>query len=288
MTSRSKKVLLICLGVLFLMTSVVIGIILYILAGIFDSTPSPIASRLPDPASLESAVKKLEATINLDNKDSALNLENLGLKNLKPEDLDSENLDLAKVMQNIDLSKAMQVLSNPDTLTGKITLNGKEINALIDAAFTKEQVSKTDNKNFKNRIYDAWFKDGRFTVKLTIKSNVPTPFGSYYNVEVVFIPQVLNHHLKLELCSAKIGEYPIPAEKLKPFIDQELAQFEQTDNGQQLLDFIKSLKIDKNSAELKYDLRNLSGFLLDKLPELQKISNSDNKSAEIIQLINKQ
>ena len=288
MTSRSKKILLICFGVLFLITSVVIGIILYILAGIFDSTPPPIASRLPDPASLESAVKKLEATINLNNTNSPLNLENLGLKNLKPEDLDSENLDLAKVMQNIDLSKAMQVLSNPDTLTGKITLNRKEINALIDAVFTEEQTRTTDNKTFKNRIYDAWFKDGRFTLKLTVKSETPTPFGSYCNIEVVFIPQVLEHHLKLDLCSAKIGEYNIPTERVKPFINEELAQFEQTDNGQQLLGFIKSLTVSNNSAELEYDLRNLSGFLLDKLPELQKISNSDNKSEEIIRMINKQ
>jgi len=265
------RILLGCLGIFLLVSALIIASACYVLASIFDYKPASIVTRIPDPQALESAIKKLEATINPGNKDSGIDLDSLGLGNVNLEELDPDNLDIGKLVQNIDFDKALKTLSTPGALTGTLALTGDEVNALIDAAFTADNVAELQDESRDVRLYDAKFADGHFSAKLSLRSKVPTPFGRYCNVEVEFIPQIINHHIKLDLLKGVVGAYEIPVSMLKDTLDGELEVLEKTEDGKQILAVARSLKVDKNKVELKYDLQQLSTILLDKLPELQNL-----------------
>ncbi len=291
MKSKTKKILLGCFGLIFIMICTLIGVSLYLCASIFDETPGVPVTRIPDSKQLQSATNKIQATLNLENKEDGVSnniAESMGIDTKSLENIDVENLDFGELLKNVDLSKAMEALSQPGALSGTLKFTKGEVNALIDAALSANQlnielnIASGKEKNVK--VYDASFQDGRFIVKLSVDSKISTPFGKYCNLEIVFTPQVIDHHLKLDLYSTKVGSVSLPVSYYKKSIDRELELYDQSNDGKTLLSILTSLKIDNEGVELKYDLQKLSVFALEKLPEIQKINSSSNKSEAILEL----
>lgn len=303
--SKKKKILLGCLSLILIVLLASIGIILYVLATIFDDKPAKTVIKIPDPEALQSATEKLAKTLggeglmsgNSSLEDLALNspglggntnledidLNSLGLGNLESGNIDLnnlenlENLDLQELLKKIDVGKVLNVLSKPGTLT----LNKAEVNALIASGFTADAVGDFQDPN-QPRIYDAWFDNGRFTIKLTFDSKIYTPFGSYCNIQVTFVPQVIEHHLKLDIYSAKIGDFSSPVSYLKGIIDSQLLIYEKSEDGKKLLKLIQGLKVDEDKVVLQYDFQELSLFLLEQQDNMQLLNNSSDISPEEI------
>ena len=291
MKSKTKKILLGCFGLIFIMFCSVIGIFLYIFSGIFDEVPGKLVVRLPDYQQLQSATDKIQVTLNLENNNEGVanNLaESIGLDTKSLENTDIENLDFGELLKKVDLAKAMEALSQPGALNGTLMFTKGEVNAFIDAALSAHQVNMEMSDSSANeepvKIYDAFFKDGRFTVKFSVDSKMNTPFGKYCNIEVVFTPQVIDHHLKLDLYSTKVGSISLPVSSFESMINNQLSVYEQSEDGKTLLSIITSLKIEEESFELKYDLQKLSVFALEKLPQIKQISSSPDKTEAIMEL----
>ena len=284
--SKKKKILLGCLTVVLVFILVLVGTILYVMASVFDEKPAPSVVKIPDVKALESATQKLLKTLGVERVMSGnTNIEDLDLNSLGLGDLDLGNIDLNNVedldfgelIKKIDVGKALGVLSKP----GSLTLSKGEVNALIATAFSADKVGNFQESR-ETKVYDAWFDNGRFTIKLTLDSKIPTPFGSYCDIQIVFVPQVIDHHLKLDLYSAKIGTISCPVSYFKDLIDTQLLIYEQSDEGKQILEMIDSLEIDEDKVVLEYNFQSLSMFILDKQDTIELFNNSSDVSPEEI------
>jgi len=293
MKSKTKKILLGCFGIIIIMFLIILATSLYLTSAIFDENPKTPVVRVPNYEDLKSATDKFSGILKIkdDGGIDSSALAGIGLESLGLEDIDlesGEDLDLGAILQKVDIGKAMKALTEPGALVGTLTFNKAEVNAMIDAALSADQTKKSiydgDADAPKSQIYDAWFKDGKLTLKLSVDSEIPTFFGSYCNIEIVFTPQVIDHHLKLDLYSTKIGSISVPVSYFKDAIDSQLKIYEQTDDGKSILSIVTSLNIDKDNVVLKYDLQKLASFAIEKLPEIQQLQNSDNKASDIMKL----
>ena len=291
MKSKTKKILIGCSGIIIFAIFAVIGISLYICSAVFDDAPVPVVIRTPDYKNLKSATDKITEVLSMNPEKGGgggnIDLDSLGLGDVDLENLDAENLDLGELLKKVDLGKAMNALSQPGALVGTLTFTKGEVNAMIDAALAADQVERKASGGSTDRdvkIYDAFFDNGRLTLKFSVESDFSTPFGRYCNIEMVFTPQVLDHHLKLDLYSTRVGTVSVPVSYFKKSIDSQLKLYEQTDDGKSILAIITSLKVDNDNVELKYDLQGLSVFILDKLPEIQKINSSPDKTSAVLEL----
>ena len=292
MKNRTKKILFILLGLFLLLLGTVVGLSLYVTSKIFDEKRGTLVQRVPDYKELKSATDKIQAVLKLDNKKEGVSnnlAESIGLDSQDIQELDPEHLDFGELMKKVDLSKAMEALSKPGALNGTLEFTKGEVNALLDAMLSANQIQKEIAASSENkrdvRVYDAFFKNGRFTVKFSVDSKIATPFGRYCNIEMVFTPQVIDHHLKLDLYSTKVGSVDVPVAYFKSGIDEELAKYEQTEDGQTILSIITSLQVNNDRVRLGYDLQKLSFFVLDKLPQIQKINSSPDKTKAILELL---
>ena len=291
MKSKTKKILIGCFGIIILAIFAVIAVSLYICSAVFDEAPMPIVTRTPDYKNLKSATDKITKVLNMTPEKGGgngnIDLDSLGLGDVDLENLDADNLDFGELLKKVDIGKAMNALSKPGALVGTLHFTKDEVNALIDAALTADQVERKASDGNRDRdvqIYDAFFDNGRLTIKFSIESKFSTPFGRYCNIEMVFTPQVIDHHLKLDIYSTRVGTVTVPVSYFRKSIDAQLELYEQTDDGKSILAIITSLKVDDENVELKYDLQSLSVFMLDKLPEIQKINSSPDKTSAVLEL----
>ena len=292
MKSKTKKILLGCLAVFLIFVCTVVGLSLYLCSRVFDEKRGELVARVPDYKDLQSATDKIEAVLKLDNQQAGVSnniAESLGLDSQDLEDIDPENLDFGELLKKVDIGKAMEALSQPGALNGTLEFNKDEVNALLDAMLSADQlqqeVADTSGRERDVRVYDAFFDNGRFTIKFSVDSKMATPFGRYCNIEIVFTPQIIDHHLKLDLYSTKVGTVDAPVSYFKSTIDRELEVYEQTEDGQTILAILTSLKVDKERLELKYDLQELSVFALEKLPQIQKLDSAPDKTEAILELL---
>ena len=265
-----------------------VGILFYALSAVFSSTPPGIVIKNPDPVALSSAVDKVYSALSI-KKDSSqgIDLDKLGLGKVTEEEL--KEGDLNKILAKVDLQKAMSAFSNPDTMSGTLVLNKKEVNALIAAAFTAEYAKELSNgdKPGDIKIYDADFNEGEIYIKFYTNTEIPTPFGKYFRMEVAFIPEIEDHHLKLQITGLSVGDFNISPEYIKNEIQKSVKNFEESSDGKAILDLITTLKVSKNDIKLKYDFRKLSMILLNKLPEIEKLQNSPDKASELLKILKK-
>jgi uncharacterized protein YpmS len=294
--SKTKKIFLGCLGVVLILILVAIGSVLYVLSSVFDEKPAEIVIKVPEPEPLLSGTQKLLKALGGGPATSGnpgigntsledLDLNSLGLGNLEAVGADLgeldlnnlENIDPEELLKKLDLGKVMEALAKP----GKITLSKAEVNALIASYFTADKVGDFQDPN-KPKVYDAYFANGRFTLKLAVDSKFPSPFGSYCNIELVFIPQVVDHHLKLDLYSVRAGTLSIPVSYFKDTIDSKLREYEQSDDGKLLLQMVTSLKVEEDKVVMEYDFQYLSLYLLENQHKLEILNNSSEMSADEI------
>ena len=292
MKSKTKKILLVCLALFLIFIGTIIGLSLYVSSKVFDEKRGELVTRVPDYKELKSATDKIQAVLKLDNKKDGVSnnlAESIGLDSKDLKDIDTKHINFGELLKKVDLGKAMEALSQPGALNGTLEFTKGEVNALLDAMLSANQIQEEvvdgGGKKQDVRVYDAFFENGRFTLKFSIDSKMATPFGRYCNVEMVFTPQVIDHHLKLDLYSTKVGSVGVPVSYFKSGIDEELAQYEETQDGQTILSILTSLKVNNEKVKLGYDLQQLSFFVMDKLPQIRQINSAPDKTKAIMELL---
>ena len=161
-----------------------------------------------------------------------------------------------------------EFLTNPEQT---VSLNKKEVNALIDAGLV-EAHAKAAAEHSDALLADAFFDGKRFHLK--VSKNVAddiggdTPFGHFINISMLCDISVTDNHFHLKVRSLKIGAIPISERWYADGLAKQLADFEKTPDGKKTLSIIRSLKTENNALTLRYDARQLALFLMDKLPNL--------------------
>jgi hypothetical protein len=238
---RTKVLLLwISLSVSALMVSIV-GIAALVANGLLDETPFPLSKRTPDGKALGAAIKKLDTFS----------------KTKKGKKRDWGNI-------------LSQFLLNP---VQSVTLNKKEVNALIDAGLVESHANTSARKKQPEVILaDASFNGDFFLLKISknIKKDIKrdTPFGHFINISMEFWVEVVDNHFHLKVRSLKVGAFPIPERFYTDGLNQQLNILEKGHDGRRFLKIIRSLKIENDKVALKYNAKELMLFLMEKLPGL--------------------
>jgi hypothetical protein len=145
----------------------------------------------------------------------------------------------------------------------KVELNGKEVNAMLISAlvFAEQALS---GKGGAKELRDASFADGAFTVLVSKNINFKTPFGSYLNLKVTFVPGIQDGHFKAEARGLRIGSLDFPVSLIKDNIDVELYRVEKSPDGQAVLDVVSGLNVEKDKLTIVYSPEKLLGFIMQK------------------------
>ena len=144
-----------------------------------------------------------------------------------------------------------------------VELNEKEVNAMLTSSLIlAEQVMPA--KDGVKELRDAYFSDGAFTVLVSKKIDYKTPFGSYLNLRITFVPLIQNSHLNAEVRGLKIGALDFPVSYIKDKIDGELYKVEKSPDGQAVLGIVSELKVEKGKLTLSYNPEKLLNFMMKK------------------------
>ena len=223
------------------MLASIVVIAVIVTRGLLDEKPFTLSQRTPDGKALASAVKKLD-TFSKTTK--------------------GKKLDVAKIISNF--------LLNP---IQTVTLNKDEVNALIDAGLA-ESHAKTlaQEKQPEVILADASFNGKLFLLKISknITKNIKrnTPFGNFVNISLEFGIEVVDDHFKLRIRSLKVGDFSIPERFYKDELNRQLEVMEKGNDGKKVLKIIRSLKVENDKVVLKYNAKELTLFLMEKLPDL--------------------
>lgn len=144
-----------------------------------------------------------------------------------------------------------------------VELNEKEVNAmLISALIFAEQAMPA--KDGVKELRDAYFSDGAFTVMVSKKMNFKTPFGTYLNLRITFVPGIQNNHFTADVRGLRVGSLNIPVSCIKDNIDTELYKAEKSPDMQTLLKIVSELKVEKEKMTIVYNPDKLLKFMMDK------------------------
>ena len=144
-----------------------------------------------------------------------------------------------------------------------LELTEKEVNAmLISSLILAEQAMP--GKDGVKELRDAYFSDGAFTVLLSRDVKYKTPFGSYLNLTITFVPGIKDSHLSAEARGIKIGSLDFPFSYIKDKIDWELYKVEKSPDGQAVLGIISELKVEKGKLTISYSPEKLLNFMMKK------------------------
>jgi hypothetical protein len=144
-----------------------------------------------------------------------------------------------------------------------LELNEKEVNAmLISSLILAEQAMP--GKDGVKELRDAYFSDGAFTVLLSRDIKYKTPFGSYLNLRITFVPGIKDSHLSAEAKGLKIGSLDFPVSYIKDKIDWELYKIEKSPDGQAVLGIISELKVEKGKLTISYSPEKLLNLMMTK------------------------
>ncbi|MCK5845305.1 MAG: hypothetical protein KAG97_11400, partial [Victivallales bacterium] len=152
---KKTKILLWCGVATFAVILLPVGIAIFTASAILDEKPFPLSERTPDPKALKSALRKLDTFSKTKS---------------------GEKQDWTKIVSNF--------LLNP---IQTVSLNQKEVNALIDAGLV-EAHAKALAKRPDVVLADASFNGKRFSLKVsknvTKELERDTPFGHFINVSM--------------------------------------------------------------------------------------------------------
>ncbi|MFA6294540.1 MAG: hypothetical protein WC637_22300, partial [Victivallales bacterium] len=144
-----------------------------------------------------------------------------------------------------------------------VELNEKEVNAVLISTLIFAQQAMA-GKDGVNELRDAFFYNGAFTVMLSKNINFKTPFGSYLNLKVSFVPGIKDRHFSAEARGIRVGDLDIPVSYIKEKIDIELYNAEKSPEGQAVLDIVSELKVEKDKVTIIYSPEKLLKFMMEK------------------------
>jgi len=229
---RGRKIILWCLGIVLLILLLLIGVALWFTAALFDNTPRKIIRNEPDYDKLEQIAAKfgIESGDGINNNTASKWIELL-LQDIKIVELSKEE---------------MQALCNTSVLSSEIYLS----NTMPELTITNCQ-----------------FVNGYFTVDCSFESSFSTPFGKYLNIRIIFLPKILKKHLHLKIKSFSVGSIIIKGEQIQELVDEELKQFENTQNGKDLLAVVKTFYVEKEKVTIVFYPKKAALLLGIKLTE---------------------
>ena len=221
------RIMLWLAGIFAMLLLVAIGILCYLAYEALDEKPLDVPVKIPDMNASASVYKKL---------DLAGTLMSAFKKHKKDE---------------------------PAGKTKTVELNEKEVNAMLISAliFAEQALS---GKSGEKELRDAYFADGAFTVLVSKNIKFKTPFGSYLNMRITFVPGIQNNHFKVEARGIKIGSLDFPVSYIKNNIDVELYKIEKSPDGQAFLGIVSELKVEKDKMTIVYSPDKLLGFMMQK------------------------
>jgi uncharacterized protein YpmS len=212
---RGRKIILWCISILFALFCALIGVVLWFASSVFDHTPRKIVRTSPDYDSMEQIAAKFGIGNGGDpNKDSASKLMEFLLQDVKI----------------VELSK-------------------EEVKTLCSTSVTSSELY-LNNRMPELTITDCRFENGYFTVECSFENSFNTPFGKYINIRIIFSPKILKKHIYLKIKSFSVGSITVKGEQVQDLVDQELAKFEQTQNGKDLLTVIKTFFVEKERVTI--------------------------------------
>ena len=156
-----------------------------------------------------------------------------------------------------------------DALTKDQTLefSKAEINALLDtlalSARTYLAMRLPDTT-----ICDARFENGVLYADVSQKFLFSNPFGKYINMRLAIIPKVADQQLYLKVKSVTAGSMELSGKWVQHQIDQELRNFEQTEDGQMVIATIKGLRLEPDKVYITYNPMQLQMLLTNQMLRL--------------------
>jgi hypothetical protein len=139
-----------------------------------------------------------------------------------------------------------------------IVLDEKEVNAILVYGMTMDMAAKQD---LDRDLKDVMFNDGAFTVMISKKIWISSPFGQYLNIKVVFVPGIQNRHFYVVPRNMNIGSLGLPESLVQGRISKELSMVEQTETGQAVLGIISELKLEKGRLTITYSPKKLVSYI---------------------------
>jgi hypothetical protein len=144
-----------------------------------------------------------------------------------------------------------------------VELTEQEVNAVLISTLVFAQQAMS-GKDGANELRDAFFYDGAFTLMLSRKMNFKTPFGSYLNLKVTFVPGIKDNHLSAEARGIRIGDLDVPVSFIRDNIAIELYKVEKSPEGQAVLDIVSELKVEKGKMTIVYSPDKLLKLMMQK------------------------
>ena len=102
-----------------------------------------------------------------------------------------------------------------------VELSKEEVNVLCDSSQISSELYLSNNMP-ELTITNCQFKNKAFIVDCSFKSSIPTPFGKYLNIRMIFTPKVLNKHFYLKIESFKVGTVTINGNQIQELINKQL------------------------------------------------------------------
>ncbi|HRR06564.1 MAG TPA: hypothetical protein P5105_04715, partial [Victivallales bacterium] len=159
---------------------------------------------------------------------------------------------IQKISSNLLNEETSQQLIDPNILL-VLELNEKEVNEIILSGI-QTYINSGENpqaceqlKNFRIK-----FKDGFFYADYSFLTNITSPFGSYINIHCVFVPELSNDNINVNVSSLKIGALSMPSSKIDKFIRDAIKKEKNNKNVQLFLNSVKEIKVKDSKLLIKY------------------------------------
>ena len=221
------KVMLWLAGIFAVLLILTVGILCFLAYSAIDKKPFDVPVKIPDMAASASVYKKL---------------------------------DLAGTLISAFKGNKKGVAADKSKT---VELNEKEVNAMmISAVIFAEQAMS--GKGGEKELRDAYFSEGAFTILISKKIKFKTPFGSYLNLKITFVPGIKDNHFSAEARGIKVGSLDCPVSSLKSKIDGELYYIEKSPEGLAVLDIVSEFTVEQGKMKIVYSPEKLLKYMMKK------------------------
>ena len=223
---KRKRILFWISLILLILILCLIGIILWVMASLFDHEPLKVVNKPPNYDTLEEISEKF------------------GIARESDSSKDNISHYATLLMQDVKV----------------VELSGDEVNVLCDASLPLSRIYLEGNIP-ELTIAGCQFNEGKLIVDCSFESSFSTPFGKYMNMHIVFTPQIWNKHFSLKIHSVSVGSYTIKGGHLQDAVDAEVVKFENSKMGKDVLNLITALCMEKKRVTVIFKPKETLLFL---------------------------
>ena len=170
---------------------------------------------------------------------------------------------LSKAMAKLqDVSQGLGAAPSSHNVLSSIHLTTKEANALLAFVVTMSRSNKINTDAGEVRIADAQLEQGMLSAKISIDTGSSLGFGKWINMQANAVPGIKNNHITLDVKKLVVGSLEVPPNSTKTTLDSEIVAFENSQNGQDLLDIIKRLVVGEQGVSITFDPQALMTYMM--------------------------